>query len=104
MKNPENAPSGQSPLKAYKNLDFLNSDAARQIRVLCEMIEPGIRLEAAGIKDTIVLFGSARLVDSKTASECLNKVNREIETTKNPGAELLQQRQKAEAMLRSAPY
>ena len=30
------------PLKAYKNPDFLNSEPARNIRILCEMTEPGL--------------------------------------------------------------
>ncbi|CAI8343377.1 MAG: Uncharacterised protein [Opitutia bacterium UBA7350] len=104
MNLPGNAPNSSWPTKAYKNLDFLNSDPARQIRILCEMIEPGLRLEEQGIQDTIVLFGSARLTDKKTASEKLETVNKEIEATKNPSAELLSQRHKAKAMLRSAPY
>jgi uncharacterized protein (TIGR00730 family) len=92
------------PQKAYKNLDFLNSDAARQIRILCEMIEPGPRLEAAGIRDTIVMFGSARLQDSKTATEKLAAINREIEAEDSPTAAQERSRRQAEAILRSAPY
>ena len=30
------------PLKAYKNPDFLNSEPARNIPILCEMTEPGL--------------------------------------------------------------
>ena len=32
-------------LKAYENLEFLNSHDARPIRVLCELIESSVRLE-----------------------------------------------------------
>ena len=92
------------PLKAYKNLDFLNSDPARQIRILCEMIEPGIRLEAAGIRDTIVLFGSARLVDSQAAGQKLEAIEERIKSTKTPDPELINQQLEAKKLVRSAPY
>ncbi len=49
------------PKKAYKNIDFLNSRAARTVRILCEYEEPKARLEAAGVENTIVMFGSARI-------------------------------------------
>ena len=42
------------PIKAYKDLSFLNSEAARNIRVLAEMTEPGLRFAEEQIKDTIV--------------------------------------------------
>lgn len=47
--------------KAYNNNTFLNSREARSIRVQCEMIEPGVRLEQLGIEHMITFFGSARL-------------------------------------------
>lgn len=104
MTTSKSTPEQEWPLKAYKNIDFLNSDSARQIRILCEMIEPGIRLESAGIRDTLVLFGSARLVEPQTAAEQLDRIKATIEATAEPGADLHRQLHKAEAMLRSAPY
>lgn len=104
MSNTNNPSERRWPLKAYKNLDFLNSDPARQIRILCEMIEPGIRLEAAGIRDTIVLFGSARLMDSQAASQKLEAIEERIKSTKNPDPELINQQLQAKRLVRSAPY
>ncbi len=104
MTTSKSTPDQEWPLKAYKNLDFLNSDSARQIRILCEMIEPGIRLESAGIRDTLVLFGSARLVERQVAAEQLDAIKATIEATAEPGADLHRQLHQAEAMLRSAPY
>ncbi|MBN2799129.1 MAG: LOG family protein [Deltaproteobacteria bacterium] len=49
------------PPKAYKDLSFLNSSAARNIRILCEFDEPRERLAREGVKDTVVFFGSARI-------------------------------------------
>jgi uncharacterized protein (TIGR00730 family) len=48
------------PEKAYKNLAFLNSEAARTVRLMCEYEEPRQRFLQQGIHDTIVFFGSAR--------------------------------------------
>ncbi|MGF1530553.1 MAG: LOG family protein [Puniceicoccaceae bacterium] len=59
------------PLKAYKNPDFLNSHDARPIRVLCELTEPETRLEQEGVKDTIVMFGSARNISPEKEEEKL---------------------------------
>lgn len=55
------------PPKAYKDLDFLNSPAARNIRVLCEMTEPRERFFREKILHTVVMFGSARIVHADQA-------------------------------------
>ena len=60
-----------NPEKAYKNLDFLNSKAARTIRILCEYEEPKARFEAEGVENTIVMFGSARIRSRKRSPETL---------------------------------
>ncbi len=59
------------PEKAYKNLDFLNSPAARHIRILCEYEETRQRLLAHGVHNTIVFFGSARTRSGADASEIM---------------------------------
>lgn len=46
--------------KSYNNNTFLNSREARNIRVQCEIVEPGIRLEKLGVHHMITFFGSAR--------------------------------------------
>jgi len=48
-------------LKAYKNVDFLNSSTARSLRILSEYIEPKKRFEDEKIKHTVVFFGSSRV-------------------------------------------
>jgi len=52
--------ANRMPEKAYKNLAFLNSPDAREIRVLCEFIEPRTRLRQYKVRDTVVFYGSAR--------------------------------------------
>ena len=48
------------PEKAYKNLDFLNSKDARILRILSEYLYTKKQFEEEKIKNTIVIFGSAR--------------------------------------------
>lgn len=59
--------------KAYKNLEFLNSPAARTIRIVCEYEEPRQRFEDQGVSDTVVLFGSARTLPRVIAEEQLQQ-------------------------------
>ena len=46
---------------AYERPAFLESEEARPLRILAEYLEPLDRLRRAGVRDTIVFFGSARL-------------------------------------------
>lgn len=50
----------RTPVKAYRNTDFLASREARTIRLLSEYIEPETRFERYNVEDTIVFYGSAR--------------------------------------------
>ena len=92
------------PLKAYKNLSFLNSDPARNIRVLCEMTEPGLRFAEQNIEDTIVLFGSARTKAIAVAEKELTSAQATIKDPKNLTAQEKQCLQQAECAVKSAPY
>jgi hypothetical protein len=62
------------PIKAYKNLDFLNSPDARTIRILCEFVEPETRFRHFRIKNTIVFFGSTRIVPLSVAEQNLKQL------------------------------
>jgi uncharacterized protein (TIGR00730 family) len=46
---------------AYEQPSFLESEEARPLRILAEYLEPLERFRRAGVHDTIVFFGSARL-------------------------------------------
>lgn len=50
-----------TPGPAYERQSFLESDEARPLRIVAEYLEPLARFQRAGIHDTIVFFGSARL-------------------------------------------
>jgi uncharacterized protein (TIGR00730 family) len=66
------------PEKAYKNLDFLTSPAARTIRMVCEYEEPQRRFHQHGVKDTIVFFGSARAKQPAEARLLVANAEREV--------------------------
>lgn len=57
--------------KAYADAKFLNSAAARPIRLLAEFLEPESRLAHYQIENTIVFFGSARILPLDAAQTLL---------------------------------
>ena len=61
--------------KAYENEDFLNSADARILRILAEFLEPQGKFKKHNVADTIVFFGSARLLPKDQAVKALNKFN-----------------------------
>ena len=54
-------------VKAYKNSGFLNSQSARGLRLLSEYLEPLSRFEELRVRDTIVMFGSSRILPREEA-------------------------------------
>ncbi len=48
---------------AYKNEEFLDSQAGRSVRILSEYLEPLDHFRREKIRDTIVFFGSARVTE-----------------------------------------
>lgn len=67
----------KEPVKAYNNLEFLNSQDARTIRILSEFYEPQSRFEKHNIIDTIVFFGSARLLSKRDAKKNLTELKKQ---------------------------
>jgi uncharacterized protein (TIGR00730 family) len=59
---------------AYQDRVFMESTAARPLRILAEYIDPINRLRRAGVGDTIVMFGSARIRPRDRALAVLKKV------------------------------
>lgn len=104
MSLPRDCSRDEWPLKAYKNLDFLISDDARSIRVLCEMTEPGLRFAEEKIEDTIVLFGSARLKPVEVAQKELADLKTGIADPANPSADEKRALHQAECGVKAAPY
>jgi len=79
-------------LKAYENIDFLNSSDGRIIRMLSEYLQPQSKFKKYKIIDTIVFFGSARLKSRKDSLAEVKKFNT-INPNTNSLAEKLRQAQ-----------
>ena len=52
---------------AYRDAEFMESLAARPVRILTEYIDPLVRMRREAVGDTIVIFGSARIVPPEKA-------------------------------------
>jgi uncharacterized protein (TIGR00730 family) len=63
-----------APLAPHKDQEFLDSTAARPIRILAEYLHPLVQLKKEGIGDTIVIFGSARIESRESALARLGKL------------------------------
>lgn len=63
-------------VKAYENQPWIHSRDARALRILSEYMEPEARFEELGVEDTIVVFGSARILPEDVAKERLEEVKK----------------------------
>lgn len=90
------------PVKAYKNLDFLQSPEARSIRVQCELTEPEKRLREHGVANTIVFFGSARTKSPEAARRALRAAEQKASSTDSQAAK--DELAKAERDLKMSRY
>ena len=63
-----------APLAPHKDPQFLESTAARPIRILAEYLQPLVQFKKEGIADTIVMFGSARIESRESALARLGKL------------------------------
>ncbi len=74
-----------APQLAYRNERFLESADSRAMRILAEYLEPQSRLRRAGVQNTVVFFGSARILPRDVATRNL----RELESkSKEAGADV----------------
>jgi uncharacterized protein (TIGR00730 family) len=61
---------------AYRDHAFMESIAARPVRILTEYIDPLVRMRREQVGDTIVIFGSARIVRPDAAQKRLSRLSR----------------------------
>lgn len=95
----------EQPIKSYKNPDFINSPDARPIRLLSEYFEPLQRFRRQKIQDTVVFFGSARILAREDAENEKQGIIRAIQAAGNkPSKDLLDSLQTIEVMLKQARY
>lgn len=70
-------------LKAYENIDFLKSAYGREIRILAEYAEPRARFMREQIEDTVVFFGSARILSPNEAKLRLDNTRKKLRKNGN---------------------
>jgi uncharacterized protein (TIGR00730 family) len=63
-----------APKAPHRDPAFLESTAARPIRILAEYLHPLVQLKKEGIGDTIVMFGSARIESREGALARLGRL------------------------------
>ncbi|MGD9220696.1 MAG: hypothetical protein PVH01_15475, partial [Desulfobacterales bacterium] len=66
---------------AYQDDDFILRDELRPVRLQLELLKPELILQENHIESTVVIFGSARILDPETAKAQL--VSAETEYRKN---------------------
>jgi len=81
-------------VKAYEDIELMNRDELRPVRLQLELLKPEITQQELGIESTIVVFGSAR-------SPAPEEAQREYEAARRAVAERPQQAE-AEAALKRA--
>jgi uncharacterized protein (TIGR00730 family) len=64
---------GNSYLKAFEDIDFLNRDELRAVRLQTELLKPELIMEDELILSTVCVFGSARTLDPTEAQAKLQR-------------------------------
>src|SRR6185503_6428782 len=91
-------------VKAYNNLEFLNSPDARLLRILAEYLEPARRFRQYRIQDTIVFFGSARIKSREVATAEVEQLKAKIAELTEVAPELQARYELAKRELLMARY
>jgi len=80
----DNKPKAQIPRLAYHDMRFMESADARTLRIVSEYFDPMARLRRAGIQNTIVLFGSARVLPREEAAQKLQELEARSKASASP--------------------
>ncbi len=88
---------------SIEDIEFLKSDDTRGLRLQLDYLKPELAMKKFGIKHTIVVFGSARIKESKTALKELEKIKSLLD--KNPDSKsLLKKLRTIEKMVEKSIY
>jgi len=83
----ELAAAGGASRLAFADADFLMQDEMRGARLQLEYMKPELALQAAGIDATLVVFGSARFVETETAQRDLERARHDHARAQSPTTE-----------------
>jgi uncharacterized protein (TIGR00730 family) len=81
---------------AYEDDEFMESTEARPIRLLAEYLDPLRRFKAQNIQDTVVFFGSARVLSRTLAQRNLTRLEKTIRRQSDYKAALKRRRKALE--------
>jgi uncharacterized protein (TIGR00730 family) len=87
---------------AFKDHDYIRSDHARSVRIQLEMEKPEYFMQQAGIRSTIIVFGSARFVSRNRAHRNLEEANKQFAASPHSEAakdELLKAKRQVETSI-----
>ncbi|ADN09404.1 TIGR00730 family Rossman fold protein [Sulfurimonas autotrophica] len=88
---------------AEEDMDFLNSYEARGIRLELDYLKPELKMKEYGVEHTIVVFGSARIVEKETAMKRLSTLQEMLQKKPND-RDLLHELYVAERMVGKSIY
>jgi uncharacterized protein (TIGR00730 family) len=88
---------------AQNDIDFLNSYEARGVRLELDYLKAELKMKEYGIEHTIVVFGSARIVERDTALKQLKKIEEQVKHNPNDRV-LLRELYIAERMVGKSIY
>jgi len=66
---------------AYKDVDFLSDPKLRPTRMELELLKPELAFERHGIRSTVVVFGSTRIVEPAIAQRDLERARARLDDT-----------------------
>src|ERR1700685_3916618 len=78
---------GRKVKLAYQDPNFMDSTGARPVRIISEYLDPKYRLRQEGVADTIVMFGSARILPKDRATTRLKAAKKTAARVKTPAAQ-----------------
>lgn len=104
-KNKDSNPQVASPSYrlAFDDQDFLLREEMRPLRMMLELSKPEIALDEHGVRNTVVVFGSARTSSPEQAEKNLQSVEKQLQKKSDDEA-LLKQLKKAQAQKRQSLY
>jgi len=83
--------------------EFLQSNDARGVRLQLDYLKAEVKMREEGIEHTIVVFGSARILDEKSAIKKVNKIKTKLQDTPH-SKKLLQSLNRAENIVKNSHY
>jgi uncharacterized protein (TIGR00730 family) len=98
----ERKPGKEVPQVAYRDVRFLESADARSLRIISEYLDPQARLRKVGVQNTIVFFGSARILPRDMALHNLAEI--ELRAKQGPSAALQAELKRARMAVQMSKY